>query len=788
MPIDLHAEQAALDTGARLRLMLPVCAAVHYAHQHLVLHRDLKPSNILVGADGAPKLLNFGIAKLLDVDAPAGDSLTVDAQALFTPQYASPEQVGGGPVTTASDVHALGGVLYELLTGCAPFGRRSDGTPAALPEVLQQVAAAEPLRPSLAARQAGHAARAEQLRGDLDHIVLKALAKEPGRRYASAQALADDLQRHLDGQPVAAAAPTWRYRSGKFVRRHRVAVAASSAAVLAIAIGLGMALWQAREAQLARDAAEATLADIRTITRDLVLRFGDAVTWLPGGMKIKEELLGDALRTLDRLARDSDPALRAEVAGAYARLAELQGNDQTLTLGKPDAALVNAQKAAQLARPLLATRPTDWKLAWWTARADAVRANVMRQRGDFDAGLAALADGEAALTGVDIAHSERLASATLPAQHAALMIVRGQLLEQKAAGRGDGQAALAAFAKADALWRPLLQRRDLMDELDRTGREEETHAYPGLLSQLGVAAGGAARVLLRLERLDEAVASARTAVDFERQAVAAEPATLLHQDFLATEANHLAFVQLRRAEPEAALESALLARATADALIRAEGQDGGKWTTHGAQIDLQLGRARLELGDARAALPLLAHAAAYWDRTFAAASPGSPAWARARSGWRRRHTRCTRARWWALMRSRRRRQRMKPMRRPARWRRWPSKALSMCRARPGLQLERWIGRPAGWVPWTDAHTGCRRVSLPLMRQRGQRRWRESVRGRRKTCAGRGDSSNQAQRCGKRAGRNRHVPKSRCANAPRNRSRGALGHSPCHPSCRTGRMA
>ena len=229
-PLDRYCDAASLSVNERLRLFLDVSAAVQYAHHNLVVHRDLKPANILVTAEGTPKLLDFGIAKLLD--ATPGEGATATMLHAMTPAYASPEQVRGGPITTASDVYALGVVLYELLTGQPPY--RLDHRTG--PEIERVICDQSPDKPSAKVAHGAEAAsrarglNSERLRrrlaGDLDTIVLKALRKEPARRYASVEQLAEDLRRHLDGRPVIARPDTFRYRAQKFARRHRAGVGA----------------------------------------------------------------------------------------------------------------------------------------------------------------------------------------------------------------------------------------------------------------------------------------------------------------------------------------------------------------------------------------------------------------------------------------------------------------------------------------------------------------------------------------------------------------------------------
>ncbi|HYE70268.1 MAG TPA: serine/threonine-protein kinase [Aquabacterium sp.] len=258
-PLDRHCEQQGLDLRARLRLFLDVLGAVAHAHNRLILHRDLKPSNILVTPAGEVKLLDFGIAKLLDDAGQAtGDGdVTQAAGRAFTPQYAAPEQLEGGDVTTATDVYSLGVLLFKLLGGAHPTGG-DDPTTTSL-QKMQAVVDQEPQRLSDAALRnggPGAAKRARELKGDLDTIVARALKKAPAERYANAAAMADDIQRYLDHLPITARPDGWRYRTAKFLRRNSVSVAAGTATALALTGAAAVAWHEARVAQQQQAQAE----------------------------------------------------------------------------------------------------------------------------------------------------------------------------------------------------------------------------------------------------------------------------------------------------------------------------------------------------------------------------------------------------------------------------------------------------------------------------------------------------------------------------------------------------
>ena len=304
-----YAQAHALDLDARLALLRQVCDAVDHAHRNLVVHRDLKPANILVTAEGRAKLLDFGIAKL--IDSASTDTLT---QAMLTPEYAAPEQMEGGAITTATDVFALGVLLYELLAGVRPW--HLQGLP--LPGALRRMLEVEPPRPS----EAGEAAApvpARLLRGDLDAIVLKALRREPGERYQSAAHLWADIERHRQLRPVLARGDARSYRTRRFLRRYRLLVASTAAVVLALSIGLVAVTWQARRIAQERDQVLTEVARAEAIKDYLLLMFRTAGENQGAEPLTAKQVLDQSAKRLSAQYRD-DPRTRAEIIEAMGAL------------------------------------------------------------------------------------------------------------------------------------------------------------------------------------------------------------------------------------------------------------------------------------------------------------------------------------------------------------------------------------------------------------------------------------------------------------------------------------
>jgi eukaryotic-like serine/threonine-protein kinase len=403
-PIDQYCAAHKLDVRERLNLFRSVCDAVQYAHQNLIVHRDLKPQNILVTAQGVPKLLDFGIGKILSVSPQQpGEDRSVTLLPIMTPDYASPEQVRNEPITTATDVYSLGAILYVLLTGRRPY--RISTT--SLNDIVNAICSTEPEKPSTAVMHrsdpppqpalgvnvaprpsarhrhnatnppdnAGHNAtdlpqatapdspasqqsnsnalppeHAEKLRrtlsGDLDNIILKALRKEPARRYASVEQLSDDLRRYLEGRPVNAASGTMQYRARKFVKRHQASVAAAILIVIGLIVGAAAIVREERIARFQQQRAERNFNDVRALANSLMFDVHDAIKDLPGATKARKLLVDRSLKYLDRLSsqQGNDVSLQKELATAYEKVGDVQGDPHSANLGDTTGAMESYKK------------------------------------------------------------------------------------------------------------------------------------------------------------------------------------------------------------------------------------------------------------------------------------------------------------------------------------------------------------------------------------------------------------------------------------------------------------
>ncbi|MEO6588222.1 MAG: serine/threonine-protein kinase [Pyrinomonadaceae bacterium] len=397
LPVDDFCNKNNLDLNERLDLFRKVCATVSFAHRNLIVHRDLKPSNILITEDGMPKLLDFGISKILSSDYEQVNSATVTKLGAMTPSYASPEQLANKSVTTATDIYSLGVILYELLSGHRPFENKEKD----FKEIYKAIIEIEPPLPSAWNSEFGmqkadwskteienpetssekvteqlpynatgksqiqtnpqSAIRNPQLKGDLDNIILKALRKEPERRYSSAENFAADIERHQNGLPVTARPNTFSYRAEKFFKRNKTGAIAGFLILLAIIGGIIATLWQAKVAQTERAKAEKRFNDVRNLANSFLFNLSPKIEKLPGSTPAREELVTLALQYLDSLSQEAsdDLELQRELAAAYDKVGDIQGNQFASNLGDTQGAAKSYEKALQIRQKIYDRQPDN---------------------------------------------------------------------------------------------------------------------------------------------------------------------------------------------------------------------------------------------------------------------------------------------------------------------------------------------------------------------------------------------------------------------------------------------
>jgi tetratricopeptide (TPR) repeat protein len=442
VPIQRFCEKHRLSVPQRLALFMRVCEAVQFAHHHFVVHRDLKPDNILVAEDGTPRLLDFGTAKLLTPSlAPPGSQLTREGFQSFTPQYASPEQVLGNSITTASDTYSLGVLLYVLLTGTLPYELKELTTA----EMLRVICEEPPRRPTQTADSN------RRLDSDLEAILQKALRKEPQARYLTAEQLASDLRAFLDGQPVAARRGTLRYRAGKFIRRRRFSLLAAALLAASLVAGVAGVLWQAKVANAERRKAEARSADLRQLSNSLLSELDEAIKQLPGSTGVQKLLVTRVIEHLDRMAKDSqgDRQTELDLADAYTRLGNIQGNAYDQNLGDPAGAFVSLGKALAIARPLATSNSKDRAAIRALALVEQSRSEILWQTGKTRQAVPVMRE---ALKSFDVLAADPSATAALIYEAGSAYGTLGDELGQNGtASLADSAGAVAAYRQSLAL-------------------------------------------------------------------------------------------------------------------------------------------------------------------------------------------------------------------------------------------------------------------------------------------------------------------------------------------------
>ncbi|MBM4111914.1 MAG: hypothetical protein FJ253_00845 [Phycisphaerae bacterium] len=584
LPIDDYCDSHRLDVAARIDLFRQVCDAVHHAHRNLIVHRDIKPRNILVTEDGTPKLLDFGIAKLLNPAlSPGVEAPTAAGLQLMTPEYASPEQVRGDPISTASDVYSLGMVFYELLTGRRPYRFVTREAR----EIERVVCETEPPKPSertaapladpellagslrgdasittedLAARRATSSARlVRSLRGDLDLISMMSLRKESQRRYASAEAFGQDLRRHRSFEPVTARPDTFLYRTSRFARRNRTAVAAAVLLLGTIVAGAAVSLWQAERARNQRDAAieanriaERRLDELRGLLRAMLTEWHDAIIKLGGSTEVRQALVARAVEILQSLRSEgvTNPEFLLEMVDAYSRLAKVQGGNRAGNLGDHAAARRSAADGISLLEEARA-RGVD------SAALDRRMAALLILHADCDELLRDRAAAKQS-AGRALALAEPLAATASATDDdrrmlAVALMMYGDSLERE----GDRAAARERYDRSLTLRRSLLER---MPKDEESRRDLST-----ILGRVGWTELGAGRPQAALESYRESLGI--------RQALLAELGTAREQRDVMVALRLVASALEACGKPIEAIEHEKQALAIAQTLAESAGSD-----------------------------------------------------------------------------------------------------------------------------------------------------------------------------------------------------------------------
>jgi tetratricopeptide (TPR) repeat protein len=513
VPIDRYLAEKKPPIRAILELFRKVCSAVSHAHQNLIVHRDLKPGNILVTADGTPKLLDFGIAKLLDGSA----ERTRTGAGAMTPEYASPEQVRGAATTTATDIYSLGVLLYELLCGLRPY-RATTSTM----ELAQAICSETPAPMS--------ARTGKRFDPDLENIVQMALRKEPERRYASVEQFSEDLRRYLEGYPVAARAATREYRARRFAGRNKASIAAAAIILFTLIGGIAATAWQAR-------VANQRFGEVRDLANSYLFEFHDAIKDLPGSTLARQLVVKRGLQYLDRLARQrgTDPALGQELADAYQKVGAVQGAPNTSSLGDRTGAMESYRKELALRESLAAAAPKNIEIGTGLSGCYVRIGQLLQLAGDLK--------GAAAIEGKAVRLMEKLLTAQ-PASFA----VRDSLAEaytllgnvtgnNQYPNLGDAKEAMSLYQKARHI-------REKLVEENPTKRDQRMFLNEEYVF--------IANIQEALDNKEASVASFRQALAGEERLLREDPANTRYRRDAATTYRAAALVLVRTGNLEEA--------------------------------------------------------------------------------------------------------------------------------------------------------------------------------------------------------------------------------------------
>ena len=570
-----HCAANKLGLPERLRLFLDVCAAVAHAHQNLIIHRDLKPANIMVDPSGRIKLLDFGIAKLFHPDLP-DEMHTRAANSFLTPEYASPEQVRLQRITTASDIYALGLILFELLTG----QKAQRVTSSSMLDIERSVCEAETRKPSEALPE-GTAYPPSRLRGDLDNIVLKATRKDPARRYSTVNQLAEDIERYLNGRPVSARADSFLYRSGKFLRRNRLAAAGSAVVLASLIGGTAVAMWQARIAQ-------DHFNSVRGLAKALLTEINPALNNVPGTTKARHLIVSRSLEYLDKLSRSAgtNVDLLFEMAAAYETVGNLQGNRNKENIGDYPGALRSFHRALTLYEQVEALSPSPSNRLWMVY----IRAEAARVYPNSDAAL----------------------------QLAREALVGANSLDHDYPGKYVGAVANAWFGLAYVY----AQREQVPEAIDAFTRSREFNvAAKRSRNNLAVNDRYIAILYLLLRNAEKADWYLQRATRLDEERVQEEPGPRARMD-LTYDYENQARALLLRGEVPAALNMARHCQSMRDELARADPHDNRARMAKG-DIDEVLGSIYGVMGDRKETVDHFTRALQVRE-SLVAAAPDSP--------------------------------------------------------------------------------------------------------------------------------------------------------------------
>ncbi len=593
LPLLEFCRRGALGVSERLRLFLQIADAVAYAHRSLIVHRDLKPGNVLVTAEGQAKLLDFGLGQMIGSQEP-GPEITQAGPAPMTPAYASPEQIRGESYTVTGDVYSLGVILFELLAGRRPYHATTTYLDLAR-AICDQVA--PPLAEAVDRLAPNASALRRRLHGDLETIVAKALEKDPRRRYPTVDEFAVDLRRYLEGRPVAARKPTWRYRAARLAARHRVAVPAAALALLLIVGFAGFGWWEARRS-------ERRFNEVRGLAHAVMFELYDAIAPLPGSTAARALLARRALEYLENLSQEAggNRSLEREVALGYQRIGEVEGDLAESSLGRVPASLESFRKAAGILERLSAASPNDAGLRHDSLRAAVDLARAYGQAGQFDAGIAqarravtvaeaaaaaqpgdmvAMIDLEASLAGLadEVTSEKRYPDAIVLWERVQRLASRVAAL---ANGSQESQRSLAVAEKRLAALYGVTGRMDdcrreyemarAIDEQRCARNPQNIRAKIDLsydYSDLGWAAGV-------MNRLDDALQFNGKALELRQQAAQADPHDFRAATAVAASMRRIGLVLKRMAKPREALAELAQAVARYAELSRRPGAD---WAT-----------------------------------------------------------------------------------------------------------------------------------------------------------------------------------------------------------------